>query len=211
MKKLIFILIILAVGVQSCGERALVRHYYILELPAKGTYDPGLTTPVEGVCEILDTKVPPAYAQLRIAVRKKSHEISYYQYHHWAMNPSENLTSLLEDQVKMAQIFSWSQSGFLKQIPDYQIASRVYKLEALDNEDAFYAHLEMGMELIIHASNKTIVTHEFERTQKLNSRDLNLFASELSVIFQEEAQQFTTKIISYFQEKNQSNPVPKTE
>jgi len=206
MKHFIYVLFIVIAGIYACGERALIRHYYILELPAKGDYNTLPETSGEGVCEILDTKVPPAYAQKRIAVRKKSHEISYYQYHFWAVDPSENLTSLLENQIGMSKIFASSKSGLLNQIPDYQVSSQVYKLEALDNGDVFYAHLEMGMALIEYEGSKTVVIHKFERTTALESRDLNLFASELSIIFQEEAQNFITKIRKHFQ--NSSQPIP---
>ncbi len=99
MKLSLFALFFIIIGILSCGERVLVRHYYILELPAKGDYNTLQSEQVEGICEILDTKVPPAYAKTQIAVRKQSHEISYYQYHYWAMNPSENLTSLLRASV----------------------------------------------------------------------------------------------------------------
>ena len=209
MKPYIYILISLIVGVYSCGERALVRHYYILELPAKGDYNALPETLGEGVCEILDTKVPPAYAQKRIAVRKKSHEISYYQYHFWAVDPSENLTSLLENQIEMSKIFASSKSGLLKQIPDYQVISQVFKLEALDNGGIFYAHLEMGMELIEYEETRTVVRHKFERTKELSERDLNLFASELSIIIQEETQHFITKIRTYFKDNSQPAPAQK--
>ncbi len=109
----------------------------------------------------------------------------------------------------MSQIFTSSKSGFLKQIPDYQILPQVYNLEALDNGDLFYAHLEMSFDLIEYENAKTIVTYKFERTKDLESRDLNLFASELSVIYQEEAQNFITKIRSYFENKNQPVPAQK--
>jgi ABC-type uncharacterized transport system auxiliary subunit len=208
MKLLILAFLIFIIGFQSCGERALIRHYYVMELPAKGDFENLSSVSVEGLCEILDTNIPPAYSQTRIAVRKKSHEISYYQYHYWAMNPSENLTSLLEHQLQMSQIFTSSKSGFLKQIPDYQISAQVYKLEALDNGDVFYAHLEMRMELIEYEGTKTVVTHQFERTKDLQNRDLNLFAAELSIIFQEEVHNFIKKIRAYF-DNNQSIPTQK--
>jgi len=208
MKTILFTLCVLFIVVQSCGERTLIRHYYILELPAKGDYYAGSMLPVTGVCEILNTKVPPAFAQLRIAVRKRSNEISYYQYHYWAMNPSDNLTALLANQVEMSRIFAHSRSGLLKQIPEYQIKSKVYNLEALDNGDIYYAHLQMTVELINYESQTLMVTHSFDRTKAIEERDLNLFASELSVIFQEEINQFISKMRTFFEKKNAAEPAP---
>jgi ABC-type uncharacterized transport system auxiliary subunit len=190
----------------SCGERVLIRNYYILELPSRGSYQAIPEKPLQGTCEILDTKVPPAYAQQRIAVRIKSHEISYYQYHYWAVNPSENFTSLLEQQIQMSGIFADSKSGFLKKIPDYQISSRVYNLETLDKGEIFYAHLQMEMQWLDVKSGMTLVRHNFDRTKALEERDLNQFAAELSVIFQEETDHFLTKIKTYLEKNNPHLP-----
>jgi ABC-type uncharacterized transport system auxiliary subunit len=180
----------------------LIRHYYILELPEESYQSNQDTLPGKGVCEILRAKIPPAYDQQRIAVRRRSHEISYYQYHYWAMNPAENLTALLEQQIQKSHIFSHSSSGILNRIPDYQITLDVYKLEVLDQDDIYSAGLEMRMELIDYRSGQSLLTHRFERTKALKNRDLNLFASELSIIFQEETQNFIIKVRSYFEKSN---------
>ena len=206
MKTTLFTLCILFFGMQSCGERTLIRYYYILELPANGDYFAETMASDSGICEIMNTEIPPAFAQLRIAVRKKSNEISYYQYSYWAMNPSDNLTFLLAQQVDMSKIFAHSQSGLLKKIPDFQIKSYVYNLEVLDNSDSYYAHLQMKMELIDYANQALLVTHTFDRTKALEERDLNLFASELSVIFQEEVSRFISKMQTYFEKKNAPLP-----
>ena len=199
MKIIYFLLFIIIFGIQSCGERTLIRHYYILELPEEGYNNNQVKAKGKGTCEILGTSIPPAYDQQRIAVRRRSHEISYYQYHYWAMNPADNLTSLLEKQIQISQIFAYSSSRNLKGIPDYQIASDVYRLEVVDKDDIYYVRVEMRMELIEYNSGKTVLTHRFDRIKALENRDLNLFASELSIIFQEEIHDFLTKIRSYLE------------
>jgi len=206
MKKIYIILCFVLVGFQTCTEKTLIRHYYILELPMAFNNNGKADTSSVGICEILRTKVPPVYDQPRIAVRRRSHEISYYQYHYWAMNPGENLTTLLEKQIQKSHIFAYSSSEYPKKIPDYQIASDVYKLEALDNDDIFYARLEMRIDLIDYYRGKTVVTHKFDRTKAIESRDLNLFASELSILFQEEVLIFTSKIRSYLENNRPQAP-----
>jgi len=205
---LLFLFITL-IGLQSCGERTLIRHYYVLEMPEENFKPKQDTLASEGVCEILRVRIPPAYDQLRIAVRKRSHEISFYQYHYWAMNPADNLTSLLEKEIQHSNIFAYAGSENLKKIPDFQIATTVYKLEVIDTDDEFNVHLEMRMELIDYKSGKTVLNHQFERTKALENRDLNLFASELSIIFHEESHQFIIKINEYLENKNLQNSVNK--
>ncbi len=201
--KIIYLLLLLVIfGLQSCGERTLIRHYYILELPEENRISNQDTLRSEGICEILRARIPPAYDQQRIAVRRRSHEISYYQYHYWAMNPAENLTSLMEQQIQLSQIFAYSSSEILKGVPDFQIGTDVYKLEVVDSDDHFYIRLEIRMELIDYITGKMVLSHSFDRTKTLENRDLNLFASELSIILQEETHNFITKIRSYFAKNN---------
>jgi hypothetical protein len=68
----------------------------------------------------------------------------------------------------------------------------------------------MDLELIDYKSEKVIVTHRFDRIRILENRDLNLFASALSEIFQEEVDQFITKIGSYFGHPTRQIPAEKS-
>jgi ABC-type uncharacterized transport system auxiliary subunit len=153
------------------------------------------------ICEIATVKMPPAYAQHRIAVRKRSHEISYYQYHHWAMAPEEILSNLIEKRVQSANIFT-SVSRFMWEIiPDFQINSSVYQIEAIDKDDRLHAHLNMRLDLISQDKNIMAVTHQFDKMVPLNEHDLNLFARTLSSILQDEISIFAEKMKMYFQNR----------
>jgi ABC-type uncharacterized transport system auxiliary subunit len=87
MKKKYYALLLTILILQACSEKVLIRRYYVLEFPVWTD-----TTQIKSeartavTCEILTVQVPPAYAQHRIAVRKRSHEISYYQYNYWAID-----------------------------------------------------------------------------------------------------------------------------
>jgi ABC-type uncharacterized transport system auxiliary subunit len=200
-KILYFFLFLMLFELYSCGERTLIRHYYILDVPEEKYESEQDSLNSEGICEILRVRIPPAYDQLRIAVRRRSHEISYYQYNYWAMNPADNLTSLLERQIQHSHIFNYSSSKNLKQIPNFQISTEVYRLEAEDIDDDFYVHLEMRMDLIEYNTGKKVLNHQFEKTAALESRDLNLFASELSHIYFEESKKFIKKIRAYLENR----------
>ena len=195
-KKILLLVFILVVS-SSCGKKSILRKYYILEFPSSSD-----TTQVDRpltshVCEIATVKMPPAYAQHRIAVRKRSHEISYYQYHHWAIAPEEILSNLIEDRIQNAYIFTSASRFMWEIIPDYQINSSVYQIEAIDKDDQLYAHLNMRLDLI-NRNNNITVNHQFDRMVPLNEYDLNLFALTLSTILHDEISIFTEKMKMYF-------------
>jgi ABC-type uncharacterized transport system auxiliary subunit len=198
--KTVFLAILTAMIVfQACSEKVLIRRYYVLEFPIDSSAVQNKTS--GATCEILTVQVPPAYAQHRIAVRRRSHEISYYQYNYWAVDLAANLTSLLENQFEAEKIFASLASGDLRRIPDYQIAGTVYKLEAQDYEDVFTAHLQMRLDLIEYATGKVALYHQFDKSRILEERDLNLFASEISSIYREEISAFGERISKYLSER----------
>jgi ABC-type uncharacterized transport system auxiliary subunit len=204
MIKKILLLLAIFLLIESCGKRVITRKYYILEVPTAidtlAQKEPISTS----VCEVISVKMPPAYGQHRIAVRKRSHEISYYQYHHWAMDPGEIITALIEKNVHAASIFSQTSRFIWKVIPEFQIISAVHQLEAIDREDKFYAHLKMDLQLFDSKNKKVIATHEFDRKDPLSERDINLLAVRLSEILQQELSIFVEKMRHYFVDKIQS-------
>jgi ABC-type uncharacterized transport system auxiliary subunit len=153
---------------------------------------------VNSSCEILPVSIPPAFAQSRIAVRKRSHEISYYQNHQWAVPPGDLLTKLVERLLQEEHIFINASQTVWEIVPQYQVHSQIYQLEAVDRGDNLYAHLYMQIYLFNRSENGIIVTHEFERLELLEERDINLLAKSFSEILKEELQKFSQKMKVYF-------------
>ena len=114
----------------------------------------------------------------------------------------EPLKIFLEKQIQGSHIFTTASSGNLKKIPDFQVSSNVYKLEVEDINNQFRVCLQMQLELIDYFNGKSVLDHKFDRSKALGNRDLNLFASELSSILQEEASYFISKIRSYLKNRN---------
>ncbi len=198
MNKFLFIMLFSLLMMQACGKKVIIRKYYILDLPSVADTTLNIKPLTIATCEILPVSVPPAYAQQRIAVRKRSHEIAYYQYHHWAISPSKILTNLLEKQLQSTSIFTRVATAPWSEIPDYQVSMTVYRLEADEQEDDFYARFDVRLELIENQNKNIVLSHQFNRSVFLEDRDLNLLASTLSGIFYEEVSIFSDKIKNFF-------------
>jgi ABC-type uncharacterized transport system auxiliary subunit len=186
---------------QACSKKVITRRYYVLDSPSTADSLMNIEPLTNAICEILPVSVPPAYAQHRIAVRKRSHEITYYQYHHWAISPSTILTNLLEGQLRSASIFMRIATSPWRELPDYQVSTTVYRIEAYEEEDDFYARFDMRLELVENQNKKIVSSHQFSRSVFLEERDLNLLASTLSSIFYEEVSIFSDKIKIFFAEQ----------
>ena len=195
MKNLYLIILMLFVfTIQSCSKKVITRNYYVLEFPEQAA-DNKLEKPlVNASCEIFAVNIPPAFSQSRIAVRKRSHEISYYQNHLWAVTPGDLIAQLVESYIQKQNIFTKASQTIWKEVPAFRIHTYVQQIEAMDIDDELHARLKMKIDLFDRSENVIMVSHQFDRSEKLDERDINLFASSLSRILLEELNIFSDKI-----------------
>ena len=166
MKYYIFIIIVILILVQSCGKKSITRKYYVLDFP-RDTDSLVINRPqIASSCEIRSVNMPPAYSQHRIAVRQRSHEISYYHYHYWAMEPGELITNLILKHIDESGIFAQVSRDFWQGIPQYLITTQVYHLEAEAIDDHLYARLKMRIELMDQINKKVLISHQFDRSEE---------------------------------------------
>ena len=197
MRNNLFLILILIVFLNACGKKSIVRKYYLLEFKQDPKIENINRAIVDEGCEIYPVQVPPAFAQSRIAVRLRSHEINYYYNHQWAVAPGDILTKIIEKYVQEEHIFKKASQTVWQIVPQYQVLSEVFQIEAVDINDELHAHLSMKLNLYDRSENRIIISHSFDRMDILEERDINLLAISLSNFLKEELHQFTYKIKKY--------------
>jgi ABC-type uncharacterized transport system auxiliary subunit len=200
-KKYALSLILISILFIACSKKVIVRNYYVLEF-SEQTEEVELSKPlVNSSCEIFAVTIPPAFSQARIAVRKRSHEISYYQNHLWAVTPGDLIAQLIESHVQQQNIFTKASQSIWKEVPGFRIHATVMQLEAMDIDDELYSHIKMRINLFNREKNEIVVSHQFDRKEMLEEKDINLLAESLSMILKEELEIFTNKIRNELSEK----------
>ena len=181
----------------GCGKKAMVRTFYLIELPQPADTAIGTPPLIKASCEILPVVISPAFSSARIALRTDSHELTYYFYHRWAIHPEEQFTHLLEIYLQNENLFASVSSRIWDAVPIFQIAGQIRQLEIVENEDGLDVRFSMTLRLIDKTLSKTLVSHSFDTSRPLPERDVNLFASEISDIYHEELAIFAGKLGSY--------------
>ncbi len=199
---IILIVTVACVGISSCGKRAIVRKYYLLENPL--LLSPGDQMIPESLpfnVDVRDFQVGKAFDQTRIAARSGSNELDYYFYHHWAVRPSMALADMVHELIDHASLFQRCTRGYSYR-PDFIITGYVMRLERLLGGDDDAAHLAVVLELIDVTSEQHVVRHEFDRTTELDQDgSMNGFANAISHIVFQETNIFTDHIIAHLQQK----------
>lgn len=180
----------------SCSKTINSVTYYVLDFPIEMRQDNEETLTSE-VCEVLPVRIAEVYAQQRIALRKRSHEIIYYHYHQWAENPDENIGRLIKNKLNSEGLFNQVSDRVWNVSPRYQLFVGINNLEVIEGDDSLYAHINIDLELFDKNRNKVAVIHSFDHNYGLEDWDLNDVAMEMSSILRDELNTFSYKIRVY--------------
>ncbi len=196
MKPYIITIISFILLLTSCiSEKKIIRKYYTLEIP-EDTYNiaPDTLNLIPGKCEIGRVNINPVYEKNQIVNRNKSHEITYYMYHQWAVRPDEAIREILNEYMQNKRLFENVSTRFSRSIPDYRFETSVNGLEIVEIDKSFLAHVSLDFVLILNTSDSILIRHQADRTEPLKKKDMNLFALEVSNILFEELEIFTELI-----------------
>lgn len=206
MIRFIFILFISWLILSGCGsQKVITTKYYVIEIngDSLATAVTGQPPPmIDKYCEIEPVDVYPAYASTRIANRSNSKEITYYAYHQWAIRPSESFTRIVLDYFMHKPIFKSTAERFWRVEPVYKVETTVYRLEVVQDNNIFSAHLEVEFRLMDSEKGIEILRHRADKTVNLKSKDINLLASAVADIFYRELIAFSEKILEEIPAKN---------
>jgi len=146
----------------------------------------GTTGIIPGKCEIAKVNVNPLYERTQIVNRGKSHEITFYMYHQWAVRPADAIRVMVGDYMQNKKLFESVSSRYSRTIPDYRLETSVKDLELVEMNNSFSAHVNLEFELVLNINDSVMVKHKADRTEPLERKNMNLFASKVSIIFFEE-------------------------
>lgn len=175
--------------------------YYVIEKnDSLEIFTPDQQPWLDGYCEIVPVQVYPAYATQQIAKKNKTHEITYYRYHHWAVRPEEALNLLIEDHLNRSSLFKRVSRRYWRINPAYKLETTVYQLEIQQQEENIYqGHIAFRFDLFHIPSGDLLVSHEADRKEDLTRRDINLFAQTVGNIFHQELNEFAKKTTQQIQ------------
>ena len=202
MKRPILFLVIIFIFSLSCSKKAIIRNYYLVELPKNIEIRPAAEMfPV--TVDVRDFQVAKAFEQTRIALRTASNELNYFYYHHWAVRPSYALADQAYQTLDRLRLFRQVNRGF-SYSPQYLVDGNVHSIERSHLDNQVSAHLSMSFQFIDKKTGLAVVRHEFDQLKKLDkTKHMNAFAMAVSEIFYQETLVFADKIKDYLAQENE--------
>lgn len=158
-------------------------HYYDLYItPAKVENN----VKINKTLQIEDIETNMAFWHQRILYRKNPYQVQYFPLNQWAKMPGE----LIKDTI----IHYYRNSSFFKKVindnssitPEIMMRITIDALEMLQKEKQWYAHLALYIEMMDVKTEKTLLTHSFDRIMQIKGKKARYLPEKISEILQQE-------------------------
>ena len=164
--------------VAGCGSVRYPQHY-VLNFPPP---PPSLSAPrdIRGALAIQDFQCPQYLCEGRIVYRSSPEEISFYEFHRWAMNPRDMITQSVADRIRTDALFN---SVVLKGTgveTGYVLKGNIERLEEVDQGRDVRVVCTISAQLLDTQTKSIIWTHTESQTITVGERNVAGIVSSLS-------------------------------
>jgi len=171
--------------------------------PGRQYFDISLTTETvssdvrsERILMIDDVLIDDVYDDYRIVYRVSPYEINYYSFIFWADKPDILIEDSIADYFAEKGLFRDVVQEFDQPVPDWILKARIHIIEEVDEEPAWSARLAMEMKILNAETQDVLVSHRFDRREKLGTNNVELLPVVVSRILEEELEVLTKRILN---------------
>ena len=157
--------------VASCGGGRR-PHYYALEIPPAP--DRALSNPrFPGTVAVCRFETPSYLRQGRIVYRQAPEEVGFYEYHRWASEPAETVTTAMIDALRSSRLFSFVKRCDGHNQQDYLLNGRLERLEEIDYGGPIPVEANVSAELVNLRTGATEWTGDASATLNVENRNVD--------------------------------------
>src|SRR5258708_7271421 len=176
----LLLIIILAISMSFIGCVGKVRYptYYALHLPPA----PALPTAAQGHASlaIREFRSPDYLRQGPLVYRASTEQIGFYDYHRWATDPREFVTSAITDRLRAGGTFAEIKVYDGRSSADYILTGRLEKLEEVDYQGGVKADVTLSAQMLELLTGAPVCANAVSERGKVAQRNVPAVVSEMS-------------------------------
>jgi ABC-type uncharacterized transport system auxiliary subunit len=161
----------------GCG-RVRYPQYYTLNLPAPP--DPPPAENVHAALAVREFRAPSYLRQGAIVYKPSPEQISFYAYHHWAINPCESVTNSVIEQLRASGDFVRVKPYDGHSDTQYVLSGRLERLEEIDYAGGVKVEVAISAQMTNLATGLTVWTNTVSEVGDVNKRDVPAVVSEMN-------------------------------
>jgi ABC-type uncharacterized transport system auxiliary subunit len=175
-----FLIISLAVSTVLVGCVGRVRYptYYTLNVPPAP--DPPAAAGVRASVAIREFRSPVYLRQGPLVYRTSPEQIGFYDYHRWATDPRDFVTSAIADRLRASGNFADVTVYDGRSHADYIITGRLEKLEELDYEGGVKVEVALSAQMTDIHTGTTVWANSASDMENVAQRNVPAIVNEMS-------------------------------
>ncbi|MCL2260705.1 MAG: PqiC family protein [Fibromonadales bacterium] len=152
----------------SCFGKITESRYYQLDyVPTPKEMLNGTAYPF--TVRVRDFDIAEVYKRNNIVYRQSPYQLHFYNYEMWAVKPEYMIADILFRHLDASKIFSDVRRSIDATEPDFTVHGTVRALEEYDNQDEWYAHIAMNMNLQDNKTKKVLWSREWSYRKKVSN------------------------------------------
>ena len=172
--------ITLAVSIAFVGCAGKIRYpsYYTLHVPPPP--DPPARPDVHASLAVREFRSPGYLRQGPLVYRASAEQIGFYEYHRWATDPRQFVTTAIADRLRASGNFADVTVYDGRSHADYIITGRLEKLEEVDYEGGVKAEVALSAQMTEVRTGTTVWANSASDIENVAQRSVPAIVSAMS-------------------------------
>lgn len=162
----------------GCGGPAKYPNYYTLHVPPPP--DPPAPEGVHATLAVREFRSPAYLHQGAIVYKTSPEQISFYNYHRWAVDPREFVTNAVAERLRASGNFGRVKLYDGRPDIDYILSGRLEKLEEVDYGGAVKVEVAISAQMMSLATGSTVWMNEVSEVGTVGQRDVPGVVAEMN-------------------------------
>jgi uncharacterized lipoprotein YmbA len=165
--------------------------YYTLNLP-KPVSASGGSGPISASITVREFRAPQYLRQGTIVYRPESEQVAFYDYHRWAEDPRQSVTTAILRELQ--QVFESAELYDGRTGAEYLLTGSLDRLEEVDSGRSVSAEVGISAKLQDLKTGNVIWSGTSSKTSEVNQRSLPGIVAEMSRDLSEAAKQLVSSM-----------------
>jgi ABC-type uncharacterized transport system auxiliary subunit len=174
------------------GGKVKYPAYYTLQVPPPP--DPPPPETVRTSLAVREFKSPGYLRQGAIVYRVSPEQIGFYDYHRWAMDPREFVTSAITDRLRASGAFANVKLYDGRSDVDYVLSGRLEKLEEVDYGGGVRVEVAMSAQITNLKTGTTVWSNTVDDVEKVGQHSVAGVVAEMNRAMERSLEKLTSSV-----------------
>jgi ABC-type uncharacterized transport system auxiliary subunit len=168
----------------GCAGKVRYPDYYMLAL-APSNDPPAADSQKLPAIAVKRFETPAYLRQGRIVYRESPEQIGFYNYHRWASEPGQLVTTAMMDSLRASGAFSLVEPYDGQELAPYLLQGRLERLDEIDYNNRVQVEVRLSAQLLNTKTGTTVWAGDTTKTARVDQRQVNAVVRSMGQVTQQ--------------------------